>query len=64
MTPETEITLSYPGTDAADVETTWGAFTADNADDADMIADVAAQIAEHNYAQIGGGASPTIWVFA
>lgn len=64
MTPETEITLSYPGTDAPDCETTWGAFTTDNADDADMIADVLAQIAEHNYAQIGGGAAATVWVFA
>jgi hypothetical protein len=63
MTNETAITLSYPGSSVPDFETTWGGFAAQN-DDAEMLADVERQIAEHNYASIGGGAAPEIWVFA
>lgn len=63
MTRQTKITLSFPEADIPDQETTWGAFVTDN-DDADMLADIEAQIATHGYAQIGGGASPLTWVFA
>jgi len=56
------ITIQFPGSDIPDVETTWGAFAAEN--DEDTVADVAEQIAADNYAEIGGGASPIVWVFA
>ena len=49
----------YPTT-----ETTWGEFKTVNRDDPDMLADVEHQIASDNYAEIGGGASPLIWIFA
>lgn len=62
MTPDATITIQFPGSDVADVETTWGAFVAEN--DEDTVADVAEQIATDNYAVIGGGASPVVWVFA
>ena len=62
MNATATITIQFPGTDAADIETTWAAFVADN--DEDTVADVAEQIAADNYAEIGGGASPVIWVFA
>ena len=62
MNADTTITIQFPGSDIADVETTWGAFAAEN--DEDTVADVAEQIASDNYAVIGGGAAPVIWVFA
>ena len=62
LTNETPITIQFPGSDIADVETTWAAFVAEN--DEDTVEDVAEQIASDNYAEIGGGASPTVWVFA
>lgn len=63
MTPNTKLIIQYPDTDS-DAETTWGEFSTVNSDDTDMLADVEAQIAEHNYAEIGGGAAPVIWIFA
>lgn len=63
MNADTAITIQFPEQpEIADVETTWAAFVADNDDD--TIADVAEQIAADNYAVIGGGASPLVWVFA
>lgn len=64
MTKQTKLTISFPGISVPDTETTWGQFVVLNRDDPDMVLDVAGQIAEHNYARIGGGASPEIWVFA
>ena len=55
MTPQTQITVSFPEIDADDIETTWQDFVSDN-DDADMLADVERQI--------GGGGAPLTWVFA
>lgn len=63
MTPQTPITISYPDGPPADRECTWQEFIEWN-DDADLVADVAAQIAEYGYAQIGGGAAPAVWIFA
>jgi hypothetical protein len=63
MTPQATITLSYPGTSIPDQECTWQDFVEAN-DDIDMVAAVEAQIAECNYAEIGGGAMLLIWVFA
>lgn len=63
MTPATAITIQFPEQpDMADVETTWGSFVAEN--DEDTVADVAEQIAADNYAEIGGGAAPLVWIFA
>lgn len=62
MNADTPITIQSPGSDVADVETTWGSFV--SANDADTVADVAEQIAADNYAEIGGGASPLVWIFA
>ena len=60
MTHDQTITIQF---DAGEpIETTWAAFVADN--DEDTVADVAAQIAVHNYAEIGGGGAPVVWVFA
>ena len=60
MTDDQTITIKFPAGDY--ITTTWAAFVADN--DADTVADVAAQIAVHNYAEIGGGGAPVVWVFA
>ena len=60
---DTPLTFEYPDSGNS-AETTWGEFATVNADDPDMLADVAEQIAEHNYAEIGGGAAPLVWVFA
>lgn len=38
----------------------WGGFAANN--DADIVADAAAQIEAHGYAYVGGGASPGVYV--
>jgi len=63
MNPYTPITIQFPDQpEMADVETTWAAFVADNDDD--TITDVRKQIEANNYAVIGGGASPLVWVFA
>jgi hypothetical protein len=57
MTPATPITIQI---DAGEqIATTWGAFIAANDEDT-----VAEQIAADNYAEIGGGAAPIVWVFA
>jgi hypothetical protein len=40
----------------------WDEFAADNADDPEMVDDVAIQIAVHGYANIGGGAGPLITI--
>lgn len=63
LNDSTPLTFEYPdnGTSA---ETTWGEFCTVNHDDPDMLDDVKAQIAEHNYAEIGGGAAPVVWIFA
>jgi hypothetical protein len=64
MTPDQTITIQFPQADPdiCDVVTTWAAFVAEN--DEDTVADVAEQIASDNYAVIGGGAAPVIWIFA
>jgi len=69
LTAETPILIRYPSDVEArfgllrdDVDTTWGAFVADN--DEDTVADAAAQIAIDNVAYLGGGAAPVVWVFA
>ena len=63
LTNETPITIiTDPGKSQAVVDTTWGAFVAGN--DEDTVADVAEQLAECFQATLGGGASPTVWVFA
>lgn len=60
MNMNTPITIQI---DAGEqVETTWGDFVANN--DEDTVADVAEQIASDNYAEIGGGAAPIVWIFA
>lgn len=58
--PDARITIQIDGGEM--IETTWAAFVADN--DEDTVADVAEQIAADNYAEIGGGAAPVVWVFA
>lgn len=60
MTPSTTITIQHPDSGTV-AETTWAAFCRDN--DEDTIADVEAQIASDNYAEIGGGAAALVWVF-
>ena len=63
MNTATAITIQFPDQpEMASVETTWGAFVAEN--DEDTVADVAELIAADNYAEIGGGASPLVWIFA
>lgn len=63
MNTDTPITLiTNPGPSQSVVDTTWGQFVADN--DEDTVADVREQLGECFQATIGGGASPTIWVFA
>lgn len=60
LTSQTPITIQI---DAGEmIETTWADFVASN--DEDTVADVAEQIAADNYAEIGGGAAPMVWVFA
>ena len=60
LTAETLIAVQFDA--SKPIETTWAAFVADN--DADTVADVAEQIAVDNYAEIGGGGAPVVWVFA
>lgn len=60
MTPSTMITIQHPDTGSV-ASTTWEAFCRDN--DPDTVADAEAQIAEAHYAELGGGASPLVWVF-
>lgn len=64
MFPDQVITISYPEiADCADHETTWAQFVAEN--DAETVAEVERQLSDdHHYAEIGGGASPLVWVFA
>jgi len=67
LTTETPITIQFPegdvfGNPKPTVQTTWGEFVAAN--DEETVSDVAEQIATDNYAEIGGGASPVVWVFA
>jgi len=68
LNPSTPITVSKPARSFAaseeDYETTWGEFVADNVDDPEVVADIERQIAERNFAEVGGGAAPTVWVFA
>lgn len=63
MTPDTPITIQFPGSAIAQVETTWGEFM--DANDEDTVDDVLDQLGDgHHYAEIGGGAAPLVWVFA
>ena len=65
LLPETLITVQYPESEQSGFfETTWSEFAAANSDDSELLAEIVAQIAEHNYAEIGGGASPQVWIFA
>jgi len=61
---DTPITIQFPDhPEMPTVKCTWAEFAAQN--DADTVADVWDQLEDgHNYAEIGGGASPTVWVFA
>ena len=61
---ETLLTVQYPQSDMPDLEMTWAEFMLENDSDDALIADVHNQIAVNNYAVIGGGASPLVWVFA
>ena len=63
MDYKTKLTFEYPASGGS-AETTWGEFATVNRDDPDMLADVARQIGKSNYAEIGGGAAPLIWIFA
>lgn len=66
LTRETPITIRTHVPDSADFgtteETTWGAF--EDANDPATVADARAQIEVDNYAELGGGAAPIVWVFA
>ena len=58
LTLETKLTFEYPSGRSA--EMTWGQFSTINADDRDMLVDIASQLTALNYAEIGGGAAPLI----
>lgn len=61
--PDTCIILQFPeADDMPEIETTWGEFAAGN--DTDTVAYAAEQIEADNYAVIGGGATPLVWIFA
>ena len=63
MFPDQKITISYPEiADCADHETTWAQFV--EANEAETVADVLAQLIGSHYAEIGGGSEPLVWVFA
>jgi hypothetical protein len=62
LTSDTLLIVQYPGSHIPDVEMTWAEFVFDN--DEDIVADVRDQITVNNYAAIGGGASPLVWIFA
>ena len=67
LNTDTPITIQFPegdvfGNPKPTVQTTWGQFVANITED--TVADVAEQIAADNYAEIGGGAAPVVWVFA
>ena len=62
-TPDTVLQISFPPFDK-DRLTTWREFQNANRDDKTMLADVERQIIENNYAEIGGGAAPLVWIFA
>lgn len=66
LKPDTPITVrthhAASGEFGETATMTWGAFVASN--DAGIVADVAEQIAVCNYAEIGGGSAPVVWVFA
>lgn len=63
LTDSTPITIQrHDGT--VDIETTWAEFQTENADDPDTLANIERQIAENNYAEVGGGSIPLVWVFA
>ena len=65
MTPtrETPITIYInPAQGGKPEVTTWGAFV--DANDADIVKEVEAQLLLDNYAELGGGAFPVTWIFA
>ena len=67
MDPSTELFISFQQKRTPfnnDRRTTWREFQTANGDDPDMLADVERQIIANNCAEIGGGASPLVWIFA